>query len=138
MSKRFSVLDRWGIQYTFPEFPEQKQVQEYINSTYSPPLNAQFLCYLSIGYDAQITYNFQRERNENPERFKSQLTNQSVYVRMGLQQLFSPSAPVNDSIHLEIDGKPTPIPKNTRSLKVVNINSAANGIFFWVCYIFCF
>ena len=108
---------------------EQEMLDDYINTTFSPPLPKQFVCYLSFGYDAMITHKFAMERKHHPEKFKSQLSNQSVYVRMGIKELLSPSSPVNDSIILEIDGKPTPIPKNTRSLKLVNINSAASGIF---------
>ena len=144
VSKRFSVLDRWGCTYTFPHITdqhdqndednkqsEQEMLEDYINSTFSPPLPKKFMCYLSFGYDAMITYKFAEERKNNPEKFKSQLSNQTVYVRMGIKEILSPSPPVNDSILLEIDGKSTPIPKNTRSLKLVNINSAAAGIFFW-------
>ena len=163
ISKRFSVLDRWGCTYNFKhitdewnklkqnkydesvhsrhsgeEFKEfvsfeseQAMLDNYVNSTFSPPLPKGFLCYLSFGYDAMITYNFAMERKNHPEKFKSQLSNQTVYLKMGVKELMSPSAPVNGSVIMEIDGKETQIPQDTRSLKLVNINSAASGIFFW-------
>ena len=103
-------------------------VEEYVNNTFSPPLPSSFLCYLSFGYDAMITYNFAMERKKHPERFKSQLSNQSVYIKMGIQELLQPSQPIDDCIELTCDGERIEIPKNTRSLKLVNINSAANGM----------
>ena len=47
-----------------------------------------------------------------------------------MKEIMNPSDPINNRIILEIDGQSVEIPKNTRSLKCVNINSAASGIYF--------
>merc|ERR1719270_2546844 len=90
-----------------------------------------FLCYLSIGYDAEVTYNLEQERRNHPERFKHQILNQTKYVKHSLKHVFKPSSPITNLINVYVDGKKAKLPRNCRSLKLVNINSAANGIFFW-------
>eukprot|EP01084_Bolivina_argentea_P039977 73864_1 len=120
ISQRFHSIDRWGITYTFNN---NTQTNLHLPNT--------FLCYLSIGYDAFITHKFEEERRRNPNKFKHQIKNQSVYIKHGLKELFKPSNPITDYIDVIIDNKLILLSDNCRSLKLININSAANGTFFW-------
>ena len=126
-TKRFSFLDRWGISYIFDD---TKDTTQFIND-FIPPLAETFLGYLSFGYDAKITYHFDARRNNNPKGFTSQKKNQALYAKLGLKEFLMPSNTISDCVQLEVDGECVDIPTCTRSLKVVNINSAASGIFFW-------
>ena len=128
-TKRFSVLDRWSISYTFDE---TIGATNFVNS-FHPPLPQTFLCYLSIGYDGMISYKFNMERNNNPEKFTSQKSNEIRYVKLGIKEFIKPkpSDPITECVELTVDGKLLEIPNGTRSLKVVNLNSAANGVFFF-------
>jgi len=58
--------------------------------------------------------------------------NQLVYVYHGAKEFFSPMKPLSsDDVRMWIDGKEVEIPYGTRSLKILNINSAMNGLFCW-------
>ena len=86
---------------------------------------------MSIGYDALVAYKFEKDRRKHPNRFNNQFKNQIMYVKHGFTEFFKPSQPINDAVDISIENKNVPLPDNTRSLKLININSAMNGIFFW-------
>ena len=118
--------------------PKQFYIQQHSASqiyktihTFDPPLPSTFLCYLSIGYDALTAYKFEQDRREHPERFNNQMKNQMMYVKHGFSEFFKPSDPITNCVELVINNKIVSYPENCRSLKLININSAMNGIFFW-------
>ena len=84
-----------------------------------------------MGYDAQVAWKFEQERRQYRERFDNQIKNQMMYVKHGFTEFFKPSEPINDNLRIRVNGKLTDLPESCRSLKLVNINSAMNGIFFW-------
>jgi diacylglycerol kinase family enzyme len=117
ITKRFCDIDRWSVKY--------KSKGDYSK------LPNKFLCYLSIGYDAKVAYNWEEERRNNREKFNSQFKNQLMYVKHGATELFKPSTPINDDIEVIIDNEIILLPEFCRSFKLININSAMNGLFLW-------
>lgn len=118
-------LDRWGIHCSFTD-------KGNTNNCWGRPLPKNFLCYCSIGYDARIAYDFEVERQKNPERFTSQQSNQMAYIYHGTSEFFSPCKPLtSEDVRIWVNGEEMHLPDNIRSLKLLNINSAANGVFFW-------
>merc|ERR1712013_175620 len=71
------------------------------------------------------------DRQQHPEKYNNQIKNQMMYVRHGFTEFFSPSPPINDHIEVIVDNQLIALPELCRSLKLVNINSAMNGCFFW-------
>jgi len=116
---------QWYLQQT-PSTPTYQHL-----ATYEPPLPSTFLCYLSVGYDALVAYKFEQERKLHPERFNNQLKNQVMYVKHGFTEFFKPSEPITDDVDIWIDDECQQLPSQCRSLKLININSAMNGCFFW-------
>lgn len=114
---RISKIDWWEIEYLDCDKEKVKNLPK------------RMLCYLSFGYDAKITYNYQNDRNKDPEKFNSQIYNKLMYIKYGIRELFNCSSYI--SVKLDCDNEITPIPSNCRSLKLLNINSAAAGVFFW-------
>lgn len=84
-----------------------------------------------MGYDALVALKFESERRAFPERFNNQLKNQMMYVKHGFTEFFKPSSPLNGNVTVHIAGEEVELPDNCRSLKLININSAMNGLFFW-------
>jgi len=120
-----SVLDRWGLNWQFTDTTNT-------NTCWGRPLPQNFLCYVSIGYDARIAYEFEVDRQKAEESFNSPAKNQMVYVYHGAKEFFSPMRPLTrDDIRVWIDGEEVELQPGTRSLKLMNINSAMNGLFCW-------
>ena len=86
---------------------------------------------MSVGYDAKITQHYQADRNKNPEKFNSQIYNKLMYIKHGIKEFINQSKKINKKIKLFCDKEEIGLPSNCRSLKLLNINSAAAGIFFW-------
>jgi len=114
---RWSKLDRWTVSFD--------------SNQPSLSLPSQFVCYLSIRYDALIAHRFEEARRRNPSRFTSQSMNQAVYAKEGVKHLFRPCTPITEYVEVRIGDRTVALPPNCRSLKAMNINSAANGVFFW-------
>jgi len=120
-----SVLDRWGLNWQFTDTTNT-------NTCWGRPLPQNFLCYVSIGYDARIAYEFEVDRQKSEESFNSPAKNQMVYAYHGAKEFFSPMRPLTrDDIRVWIDGEEVELQPGTRSLKLMNINSAMNGLFCW-------
>lgn len=92
---------------------------------------ANFLAYFTMGYDASIALEWEKDRQANPTSFTSQSWNQFYYVKHGLNECCGGHEPISDHIKILVDGKNVPIPDGIRTFKIVNINSGADGIFFW-------
>ena len=112
-SKRFDLLDRWSIGYTFDGVKDTKQ---YIKC-FDPPLPETFLCDLSFGCDAMMAYNANVQRAMN-----------SKYFEMGLEEIDGTN-PISHCVELQIDEKSKEIPSNAYSLRVAN--NSAQGVFPW-------
>ena len=116
---RVSKIDWWNIEYLDCD-------KSKVNH-----MPTKMLCYISFGYDARISHNYQNDRNSNPEKFNSQFYNKLMYIKHGFSEFFIPSTRINDKVKLSCDNKRINVPVNCRSLKMLNINSAASGVFFW-------
>jgi len=116
---RFSEIDWWNIEYLD------------CNIEHIQHLPTKMLCYMSVGYDAKITQHYQADRNKNPEKFNSQIYNKLMYIKHGIKEFFKQSKKISNKIKLFCDEEEISLPNNCRSLKLLNINSAAAGIFFW-------
>ena len=116
---RISKIDWWNIEYLDCDINHIKH------------LPTKMLCYMSFGYDAKITQHYQADRNKNLKKFNSQIYNKLMYIKHGFSEFFVPSEIIKHKITLLCDGKKIDLPNNCRSLKLLNINSAASGIFFW-------
>ena len=119
---------------TEEELEYKEKIYEYRHS-FNPPLPVGFLCYFTIGYDAIITNDFAVDRQMNPSKYSSQFGNQLQYVKYGFKDLLKPTdcavaKYVDLYINKDYENK-IHIPPEMRSLKLININSAANGMFFW-------
>ena len=78
-----------------------------------------------------VAWKFEQERRQHPDRFNNQIKNQVMYVKHGFTEFFKPSEPITDFVDVIIDNDSVKLPQACRSLKIININSAMNGCFFW-------
>ncbi|KAH7298432.1 hypothetical protein KP509_25G043000 [Ceratopteris richardii] len=103
-----------------------------------------FWNYFSIGMDAQVSYEFHRQRQENPEKFKSQLINQGTYAKIGITQGWflanatdRSSKSINKLATIEIQTKndhvwrKLKISKSVRSIVMLNLPSFSGGLNPW-------
>ena len=117
------------MNYALQNYPNS-EINKYINS-FSIPLPQTFLCYLSLGYDAQIAYNWGKERDDKPNLYSNQYMNQFMYIVQGSKDFFVPDEPINNKLRIYINNNHVPLPLVTRSFKLININCAMDGVFFW-------
>jgi len=126
LSKNVVFIDKWRLQI------KPKHMMEAVLPSGRTPPDSMF-CYASFGYDAGIAQKWETSRQEKPEKFTSQAVNNLRYVVYGFQEYFWPSMSNNISefIKVEIDNNPVQLPAEAKSLKIININSAASGVNFW-------
>jgi len=118
-------IDKWRLSI------KPKQAEGTVLPSGRTPPESMF-CYASFGYDAGIALEWESSRQKKPEKFTSQATNNWYYVAYGFQEYFSPSIKnISEFIRVEIDNSPVELPPKTKSLKIININSAASGVNFW-------
>jgi len=124
-NKKIIFIDKWSLSI------KPKQAEGPVLPSGRKPPESMF-CYASFGYDAGIALAWESSRQKKPERFTSQATNNWYYVAYGFQEYFSPSIKnISEFIKVEIDDIPVELPPKTKSLKIININSAASGVNFW-------
>ncbi|XXG59500.1 hypothetical protein AAC387_Pa04g1574 [Persea americana] len=102
-----------------------------------------FWNYFSMGMDAQVSYAFHSERKLHPEKFKSQIVNQSTYAKLGCTQgwfcasLVHPSsrniAQLADVKIMKRQGswESLNIPRGIRSIICLNLPSFSGGLNPW-------
>jgi len=124
-TKFVTGLDRWNIKFTSRD-------DDKLNSQWSKPSIDTILCYFSVGWDAKAASVFEKRRTANPDAFTSQFRNNMIYTELGIREIFSQSSPLSsEDFTLEVDGVNVEIPRGTRSVKVINIQSAQSGVDFW-------
>eukprot|EP00522_Entomoneis_paludosa_P006057 CAMPEP_0172439360 /NCGR_PEP_ID=MMETSP1065-20121228/374_1 /TAXON_ID=265537 /ORGANISM="Amphiprora paludosa, Strain CCMP125" /LENGTH=424 /DNA_ID=CAMNT_0013188035 /DNA_START=91 /DNA_END=1362 /DNA_ORIENTATION=+ len=102
-------------------------------------LDGIFCNYLSIGFDAQVAFQFHKDRREHPERYKSVLGNKLKYAIKGITNgtqapkltgkmtvLVSPQDTAAGA-STTTQWKELPIPSNCRSIVLLNIPSYGGG-----------
>jgi len=125
LSKKILYIDKWRLS------KKPAQTEEILLPSGRTPPESMF-CYASFGYDAGIALKWEISRQKNPDRFTSQAINNWHYVVYGFQEYLSPSIEnISEFIRVEIDNKLIELPAQTKSLKIININSAASGVNFW-------
>jgi len=91
------------------------------------PLPTQFFSYLTIGFDANLQYLAEIDRASS----NSGSTHWSIIVQ-GISQIFvRPYKTFTNDVEIFVDGKNIDVPEGIRSLKLVNIKSAACGVYYW-------
>merc|ERR1719193_979182 len=125
LSKKILYIDKWRL------VKKPDHTKEILLPSGRTPPETMF-CYASFGYDAGIALEWEISRQKKPERFTSQAINNLHYVVYGFQEYFSPSIEnISEFIRVEIDNNPIELPAQTKSVKIININSAASGVDFW-------
>jgi len=125
LSEKILYIDKWRL-----DIKPDHTNEILLPSGRTPPET--MFCYASFGYDAGIALEWEISRQKKPERFTSQAINNWHYVVYGFQEYFSPSIEnISEFIRVEIDNNPIELPAQTKSLKIININSAASGVDFW-------
>lgn len=102
-----------------------------------------FWNYFSIGMDAQVAYAFHSERQNHPEKFKNQFTNQSQYAKLTCMQgwfcvpcIHYNSRNINQLAKIKIARKgeawqKLEISRRIRSIVVLNLPSFSGGLNPW-------
>ncbi|KAG0628643.1 hypothetical protein M758_1G042400 [Ceratodon purpureus] len=102
-----------------------------------------FWNYFSIGMDAEVAYAFHSERQNHPEKFKNQFTNQSQYAKLTCAQgwfcasCFHPaSRNINQLAKIKIAKKgeawqELEISRSIRAIVVLNLPSFSGGLNPW-------
>ncbi|EFJ06602.1 hypothetical protein SELMODRAFT_135099 [Selaginella moellendorffii] len=149
LEAHFLKVDRWQLTMTMegePDMlPHSIQKVPRIEETNEAPLKFRggFWNYFSIGMDAQVSYEFHKQRRENPEKFNSQLRNQCAYATLGCTQgwfcapfLHPSSRSINEIATVytaDFNGpwKKLPISSSIRSLVLLNLPSFSGGLDPW-------
>ena len=89
-----------------------------------------FCNYFSIGFDADIAFQFHKEREEHPERFTSSLNNKMIYLQKAPSALKAPL--LHDKIRIMISNyedriEELTVPKDCRAVVLLNIQSYGGG-----------
>eukprot|EP01084_Bolivina_argentea_P160803 279985_1 len=116
-------LDRWKIVFLDT------------HQTLKPRQTSELLCYFSVGFEGQIAYKFQCARSKNPKLFDRPWKNKMQYILSGIgagvEEALGITKPLNSVIECWVDGERLKLPSNTRSLVISNIQSMADGVYFW-------
>lgn len=89
-------------------------------------------CFCSIGFDADISNDFQSWRTAHPDLLSSIAVNKAAYAVLGVRALLLPPPPVSD-VTLMVDGDEVAVPPGLRSIQVFNCHSSADGLDFFGC-----
>eukprot|EP01097_Dermamoeba_algensis_P010774 TRINITY_DN8069_c0_g1_i1.p1 TRINITY_DN8069_c0_g1~~TRINITY_DN8069_c0_g1_i1.p1 ORF type:complete len:123 (-),score=15.50 TRINITY_DN8069_c0_g1_i1:380-748(-) len=88
-------------------------------------------CFISFGFDAQITNDFHNFRNNNPELTSGTAINKFWYFIHGVPHFFFDyNSNVVNKLQLVVDGISVQMPPYIESLQVFNIHSSADGVDF--------
>lgn len=102
-----------------------------------------FWNYFSIGMDAEVAYEFDRKRQENPEKFKNQLINQGTYAKIIVTQgwflancTHPSSRNINELATIKIQNKEghwrkLAVSNRIRSIVMLNLPSFSGGLNPW-------
>eukprot|EP00741_Cyanophora_paradoxa_P012139 tig00020601_g11727.t1 len=86
--------------------------------------------YFSIGFDAQVTLDFNAWREEHPHLCRVREINKFWYAWHGAPHLFR-AGKLHRRLRIVADGRPVELPRGLACLVAVNIPSYANGMDLW-------
>jgi len=89
------------------------------------------LNYFCIGYEAKIQQRFQKARDNNPSRWSTPTRNWWKYAQLSAKYMFCNNRILTNELKIYADGKRVKLPKKTKSVVINNINSMAQGCFYW-------
>ena len=93
--------------------------------------------YFSIGFDAQVAYEFNATRNKHPRILKSRCANMAAYGCLGAKSSClccccdTPPSLNSLGMAVTIDGKAVALPCGARGVTAINVPSYANGTTPW-------
>lgn len=88
--------------------------------------------YLGIGVGARVALEFHHLRQAYPKLFCSRLFNKVLYSQVGgLEILRASCATLYQTLRLECDGRPIPLPEGVQGVIVLNIASYGGGADLW-------
>jgi len=112
-------LDRWRAEF---ETSEGETVEWQSNYC---------LNYCSIGFTADISYQFNQARKKNEKFFSSPLANALGYVKFGFEKSMYNCPDLRNDVELWVDGEQVTLRKPCTTLVVLNISSFSQGADFW-------
>jgi diacylglycerol kinase (ATP) len=120
-----SSLDFWQVSFE-PTFDSDKS---NVGKSGEFPM----ACFFSIGFDANISYNFHVLRETTPYLTSSVVANKWWYTYYGIQELLKHNFQdsVTPYLVLSVDGEIVKLPPSIRTLQMFNIHSSADGVDFF-------
>lgn len=120
-----SLLDRWTIKI---ERKKKRKKSEKKESHEIKP----FTNYMSIGMDALSALQVHNLRENSPDMFFSRAINKLWYTLYGAEDAIKAScSDLPKQVVLIADGVEVPIPKDSRGLIILNIDSYLGGVPLW-------
>ena len=88
-------------------------------------------CFFSVGFDADISHNFQEARKAYPSGLNNIAANKAAYALLGVQSLLAPPPAVSEDVALYVDNVQVPLPPGLGTIQVFNCHSSADGLDFF-------
>lgn len=119
----YTKLDRWSI-----------TISTVAGEVKQRP-TAEVLCYFHLGFEAQITWEYDQNRRENPKAFDKRWKSKMQWVASGvdgvIDEMMGLTNTLNDAIEVYADGERVKLPSKARSLVICNIQSMSDGMYLW-------
>merc|ERR1712072_1511630 len=118
-SGKYTLLDRWNVEGTYPDGSKCEWISnEMVN-------------YFCIGIEGTITQKFEKAREEHPEYYTTPFKNKIKYMKLSASAMVKNNRTLDQILEITCDGAPIKLPSGTVSFVVNNIQSMAQGIWYW-------
>jgi len=112
-----TLLDRWVVT-ALDAKGEMLQRKHMVN-------------YISLGYDADIVWRYQKDRKKNPEKYNTPWKNNYGHVESAIVRMFKPARPLKKNLEIICDGEEHELWHEDSSIAITNIPSIAKGVNYW-------